>query len=118
MGWPYVIDHCKKRWEARATVYDKGKGKGYADDAGKGFADESSKGTVYGKSRGSDTNTGKDDDLDAALRRALRATKGFGPKDWEAMITEYPFLGDLGTKRYHHPLPELGRGKGKDTGKW
>ena len=101
-----MIDFCKTRFEG------KGKGKGYADEAGKGFADESSKGTVYG--------TPGDNDLDAALRRALQATKGFGPKGWEAMITErgYPFLGDLGTKRYHHPLPELGKGKGKDTGKW
>ena len=105
-----MIERCKTGFEG------KGKGKGYADEAGKGFADESSKGTVYGKSRGSDTNTGKDDDPDAALRRALRATKGFGPKNWGAI--DQAILDDLGTKRYHHPLPELGKGMGKDTGKW
>ena len=91
-----------------ARFEGKGKGKGHADEAGKGFADESSKGTVYG--------TPGDNDLDAALRRALQATKGFGPKGWEAI--DQAILGDHGTKRYHHPLPELGRGKGKDTGKW
>ena len=66
-----MIERCKIRFEG------KGKGKGYADEAGKGFADESSKGTVYG--------TPGDNDPDAALRRALQATKGFGPKDWEVI---------------------------------